>query len=85
MGEHKSSLVFNKCLVAVRVRDGAEKNGGCASERGDESGGEILNFKGGADEISNLHAGAQCARASMDEDASAERARKFQSRRAKRR
>ena len=84
MGERKS-LVFDKCLAAVRVRDGAEKNGGCASERGDESGGgagEILNFKGGAsganfeqnaqngaDEISNLHAGAQSAHVSMDEDA----------------
>ena len=81
MGERKS-LVFDKCLAAVRVRDGAEKNSGCASERGDESADEILNFKGGADganseqnaqkdasEISNLHAGAQSARASMDEDA----------------
>ncbi|WP_297995778.1 cytochrome C [uncultured Campylobacter sp.] len=56
-GERKS-LVFDKCLAVVRARDGAEKNNGCASERGDESGGarsknasgmsEILNFKGGA-------------------------------------
>ena len=30
MGERKS-LVFNKCLVAVRVRDGAEKNGELAN------------------------------------------------------
>ena len=83
MGERKS-LVFDKCLVAVRARDGAEKNGGCASGRGDESADEILNFKGGpdganfeqnaqngADEILNLHAGAQSARASMDEGANA--------------
>ena len=92
MGERKS-LVFDKCLVAVRVRDGAEKNGGCASERGGDDIGarsknassmsEILNFKGGvgganseqnaqngADEISNLHAGAQSTRTGMDEDAS---------------
>ena len=81
-GERKS-LVFDKCLVAVRVRDGAEKNGGCASERRDESASKISNFKGGAggenyeqnaqngaDEISNLHADTQRARASMDEDAS---------------
>ena len=81
-GERKS-LVFDKCLAVVRARDGAEKNGGCASERGDESASKISNFKGdadgenyeqnaqnGADEISNLHAGAQSARASMDEDAS---------------
>ena len=59
MGERKS-LVFDKCLTAVRVRDSAEKNGGGASECGDESAGEI----------SNLHAGAQSARASIDEDAS---------------
>ena len=91
MGERKS-LVFDKCLTAVRVKDGAEKNGGCASERGGDDVGarsknasgmsEILNFKGGAsganseqnaqngaDEISNLYADTQCARASMDEDA----------------
>lgn len=81
-GERKS-LVFDKCLAVVRARDSAEKNGGCAIGRGDENANEILNFKGGAgsanseqntqkdvDEISNLHAGAQCARASMDEDAS---------------
>ena len=80
-GEHKS-LVFDKCLAVVRARDGAEKNGGCASGRGDESASEILNFKGGAgganseqnaqngaDEISNLHASAQSARTGMDEDA----------------
>ena len=67
----------------MRARDGAEKNGEHASERGDESASKISNFKGGAggenyeqnaqngaDEISNLHAGAQRARASMDEDAS---------------
>lgn len=79
-GERKP-LVFDKCLTAVRVRNGEEKNG--ERERGDESASEILNFKGGAsganseqsaqngaDEISNLHAGAQSARASMDEDAS---------------
>ena len=58
MGERKS-LVFDKCLVAVRVKDGAEKNGERANGRGDES----------ASEISNLHAGAQSARTSMDEDA----------------
>ena len=82
MGERKS-LVFDKCFAAVRVRDGAEKNGEHASERGDESASKISNFKGGAngenceqnaqngaDEISNLHAGAQCARTGMDEDAS---------------
>ena len=82
MGEHKS-LVFNKCLAAVRVRNGAEKNGERAIGRGDESASEILNFKGGvgganseqnaqngADEISNLHAGAQSSRTGMDEDAS---------------
>ena len=80
-GERKS-LVFDKCLAAVRVKDGAEKNGERANGRGDESASEILNFKGGAgganseqnaqngaDEISNLHAGAQSAHASMDEDA----------------
>ena len=80
-GERKS-LVFDKCLAVVRARDGAEKNGGGAGGRGDESASEILNFKGGAgganseqnaqngaDEISNLHAGVQSARASMDEDA----------------
>ena len=38
MGERKS-LVFDKCLAAVRVKDGAEKNGERASGRGDESGG----------------------------------------------
>lgn len=78
-GERKS-LVFDKCLTAVRVKDVTEKN--CERERGDESADEILNFKGGADganseqnaqngadEISNLRAGAQSARASMDEDA----------------
>ena len=81
MGERKS-LVFDKCLAVVRARDGAEKNGGCASERGDESASKISNFKGGADgenyeqnaqngadEILNLHADTQCARASMNEDA----------------
>ena len=81
MGERKS-LVFDKCLAAVRVRNGEEKNGGCASGRGNESASEILNFKGGAsganseqsaqkdaDEISNLYAGVQSAHASMDEDA----------------
>ena len=81
MGEQKS-LVFDKCLTAVRVKDGAKKNDGCASGRGDESASEILNFKGGvgganseqnaqngADEISNLHASAQSARTGMDEDA----------------
>lgn len=80
-GERKS-LVFDKCLAVVRARDGAEKNGGCASERGDESASKISNFKGGvgganseqnaqngAEEISNLYAGAQSAHASMDEDA----------------
>lgn len=79
MGERKS-LVFDKCLVVVRARDGAEKNG--ERERGDESASKISNFKGGAgganyeqntqkdvDEISNLHAGAQSARTGMDEDA----------------
>ena len=82
MGERKS-LVFDKCLAVVRTRDGAEKNGGCASERVDESASKISNFKSGAsganseqsaqkdaDEISNLHADTQRARASMDEDAS---------------
>ena len=82
MGERKS-LVFDKCLAVVRARDGAEKNDGCASERGDESASKISNFKGGADgenyeqnaqngadRISNLHADTQRARASMDEDAS---------------
>ncbi len=82
MGERKS-LVFDKCLAVVRARDGAEKNSGCASERGDENASKISNFKGGADgenyeqnaqngasKTSNLHAGAQSARASMDEDAS---------------
>ncbi|WP_298956594.1 cytochrome C [uncultured Campylobacter sp.] len=81
-GERKS-LVFDKCLAVVRARDSAEKNGERTSARGDESASKISNFKGGAgsanseqntqkdvDEISNLHAGAQCARASMDEDAS---------------
>ena len=81
MGERKS-LVFDKCLTAVRVKDSAEKNG--ERERGDESASEILNFKGGArganyeqsaqngaDEISNLHASAQSARASMNEGADA--------------
>ena len=48
MGERKS-LVFDKCLAVVRARDGAEKNGGCASERGDESASKISNFKGSAD------------------------------------
>ena len=60
MGERKS-LVFDKCLVAVRVKDGAEKNGERANGRGDES----------ASEISNLHASAQSARASMNEGADA--------------
>lgn len=41
-GERKS-LVFDKCLVVVRARDGAEKNGEHASERGDESVGVNLN------------------------------------------
>lgn len=81
-GERKS-LVFDKCLAVVRVRDGAEKNGGCTIGRGDESASKISNFKSGAgsanseqnaqkdvDEISNLHAGAQSARTGMDEDAS---------------
>ena len=81
MGERKS-LVFDKCLIAVRVRDGAEKNGGCAIGRGDENANEILNFKGGAgsanseqntqkdvDEISNLHAGAQSAGVNFKADA----------------
>ena len=80
-GERKS-LVFDKCLAVVRARDGAEKNGGCANGRGDENANEISNFKGGAggenyeqnaqngvDKTSNLHAGAQSAHASMDEDA----------------
>ena len=80
-GERKS-LVFDKCLAAVRVKDDEEKNGERASGLGDESASEILNFKGGAsganseqnaqkdaDEISNLHAGAQSARTGMDEDA----------------
>lgn len=102
----RKSLVFDKCLTAVRVKDGAEKNGERTSGRGDESGGaqgkrestqnggtnegvstslqnERVNFKGGAggenyeqnaqngaDKTSNLHAGAQSARASMDEEAS---------------
>ena len=82
MGERKS-LIFNKCLAAVRVKDSAEKNGERKRGRGDESASEILNFKGGvsganseqnaqngADRTSNLHAGAQSAHASMDEDAS---------------
>ncbi|WP_298755486.1 cytochrome C [uncultured Campylobacter sp.] len=81
-GERKS-LVFDKCLAVVRARDSAEKNGGCAIGRGDESASKISNFKGGAgsanseqntqkdvDEISNLHAGAQSSRTGMDEDAS---------------
>ena len=81
-GERKS-LVFDKCLAAVRVKDDEEKNGERASGLGDESASEILNFKGGAggenyeqnaqngaDKTSNLHAGAQSARASMDEEAS---------------
>ena len=81
MGERKS-LVFDKCLAAVRVKDGAEKNGERTSGRGDESASEILNFKGGArganfeqnaqngaEKTSNLHAGAQSAHASIDEDA----------------
>ena len=83
MGERKS-LVFDKCLTAVRVKDSAKKNGERASGLGDESASEILNFKGGAgganseqntqngaDEISNLHAGAQSTRASMNEGADA--------------
>ncbi len=81
MGERKS-LVFDKCLTAVRVKDSAEKNGERASGLGDESASEILNFKGGASganseqnaqkdasEISNLYAGAQSARTGMGEDA----------------
>ncbi len=95
MGERKS-LVFDKCLAAVRVKDGAEKNGGGASEHGDDIAGaqgksesaqnsgvnesvstslrnELANSEQNAqkdaDEISNLHAGAQSAHASMDEDA----------------
>ena len=81
-GERKS-LVFDKCLAVVRAKDGEEKNGGCAIGRGDEGASKISNFKGGADgenyeqnaqngadKISNLHADTQCARASMDEDAS---------------
>lgn len=80
MGERKS-LVFDKCLAVVRVRDSAEKNG--ERERGDESASKISNFKGGAggenyeqnaqkdaSKTSNLHAGAQSARTSMDENAS---------------
>ena len=67
----------------MRVRDGAEKNGGCAIGRGDENANEILNFKGGAggenyeqnaqkdaSKTSNLHAGAQSTHTSMDENAS---------------
>ena len=105
-GERKS-LVFDKCLTAVRVKDSVEKNGERANGRGDDgacaqgksestqNGGanegvstslqnECVNFKGGArgasseqnaqngaDEISNLHAGAQSARASMNEGADA--------------
>lgn len=82
MGERKS-LIFDKCLTAVRVKDGEEKNGERAIGRGDESADEILNFKGGAsganseqsalkdvDEISNLYASAQSTRTGMDEDAS---------------
>ena len=81
-GERKS-LVFDKCLAVVRVRDGAEKNGERASGRRDEGASKISNFKGGADgvnseqnaqngadKISNLHAGVQCARMGMDENAS---------------
>lgn len=81
-GERKS-LVFDKCLAAVRVKDSAEKNGERKRGRGDESASEILNFKGGvsgansernaqkdASKTSNLHAGAQSTRTSMDEDAS---------------
>lgn len=106
MGERKS-LVFDKCLTAVRVKDGEEKNGERANGRGDDGAcaqgksesaqnsganegastslqNERVNFKGGAggasseqnaqngaDEISNLHAGAQSARASMNEGADA--------------
>lgn len=106
MGERKS-LVFDKCLTAVRVKDGEEKNGERANGRGDDGAcaqgksesaqnsganegvstslqNECVNFKGGAggknseqnaqngaDEISNLHAGAQSARASMNEGADA--------------
>ena len=82
MGERKS-LVFDKCLAVVRVRDGAEKNGERADGRRDESVSKISNFKGdtsvenyeqngqnGADKISNLHADTQRARTGMDEDAS---------------
>ena len=105
MGERKS-LVFDKCLTAVRVKDGEEKNGERANGRGDDGAcaqgksesaqnsganegastslqNKCVNFKGGerganyeqnaqngADEISNLHAGAQRARTGMDEDAS---------------
>ena len=56
-GERKS-LVFDKCLAAVRVKDGAEKNGGGASEHGGDDVGarsknasgmsEIVNSKGDA-------------------------------------
>ena len=76
----------------MRVRDGAEKNGVCASGRGGDDVGarsknasgmsEILNFKGGtsganseqsaqngADEILNLHAGAQSAGVNFKSDA----------------
>ena len=35
MGERKS-LVFDKCLTAVRVKDGEEKNGERANGRGDD-------------------------------------------------
>ena len=35
MGERKS-LVFDKCLTAVRVKDGSEKNGERANGRGDD-------------------------------------------------
>ena len=82
-GERKS-LVFDKCLAVVRVRDGAEKNGGCTIGRGDESASKISNFKSGAgsanseqnaqkdvDEILNLHAGAQCARTGINKGADA--------------
>ena len=41
-GERKS-LVFDKCFSVVRAREGAEKNGVCASARGDESVGVNLN------------------------------------------
>lgn len=80
-GERKS-LVFDKCLTAVRVKDVAEKNGERTSARGDESASKISNFKGGAgsanseqntqngvDKTSNLHAGAQSARTGMGENA----------------